>query len=111
MNRGSYRTVAHRLLTDGRAITGAVVSEARGHRRQTDFGDAAGISERTIRRMEENGATLTQALALAGAELHRGDVQTAAYILSMIGETLPLAPRWTNAPRTGRPDIRWSGGR
>lgn len=99
--RGSYRTIGHRLLDDGMALTGAAVSQARGHRRQTDFGSAAGISERTIRRMEEGGATLTQALALAGAELERGDIQTAAYILSMIGETLTLAPTWGNSRWTG----------
>lgn len=95
MRRHSYPPTFRRLLADGNALTGRAVFLVRGDRRQVDFGAAAGISERTIRRMEDDGATLTQALALAGAELERGDVQGAAYILAMIGESLDLAPTWS----------------
>ena len=98
MNRRSYRVVSRRLLDNGMALTAEAVQEARGRRRQVDFGGAAGISERTIRRMEDGtGATLTQALALVGSEIERGDMQTASYLLAMIGESLPLAPRWGHA--------------
>lgn len=101
--RRSYRTVGRPLLDDGMALTAAAVKEARGARGQEDFGRAAGISERTIRRMEDGtGATLTQALALAGAELARGDVQTAAYVLAMIGESLPLTATWCHSQWSGR---------
>lgn len=103
MNRRGFRTVGpRRLLANGMALTGQAVGLVRSDRRQVDFGEAAGISERTIRRMEENGATLTQAMALAGAELERGDIQSAAYVLSMIGESLELAPTW------GRDNRGWT---
>lgn len=83
-----------RLLANGMALTGRTVHLLRGHRRQVDFAAAAGLSRRTVHRMEEKGATLTQALALAGAELGAGSIQNAAYVISMIGESLPLAPAW-----------------
>ena len=90
-----YRTGSlRRLLANGMALTGRTVHLLRGHRRQAEFGTAAGFSERTVRRMEQDGATLTQALALAGAELQAGSVQNASYVLSMIGESLPLTPTW-----------------
>lgn len=101
--RHGLRTVGpRRLLSGGMALTGRVVKLVRSHRRQVDFGEAAGISERQIRRMEQDGATLTQALALAGAELERGDIQSAAYVLSMIGESLELAPTWGSPGRWDR---------
>lgn len=103
MSRGGFRSVGpRRLLPGGMALSARAVGLVRAHRRQVDFGEAAGISERTIRRMEEKGATLTQAMALAGAEIERGDVQSAAYILSMIGETLDLAPAWGAPTRWDR---------
>ena len=95
MTYRSLRTIGpRRLLSNGMAITGRTVHLLRGHRSQVDFAKAAGLSERTVRRMEESGASLTQALALAGAELERGSVQDAAYVISMIGESLPLTPTW-----------------
>ena len=79
------------------AISGRVVEHARGRRRQPAFARLLGLSERTVRRMERAGATLTQALAIVGAEHAAGNVLAAAYVASMIGETQDLAPTWTRS--------------
>lgn len=98
---------ARRLLPGGVALTPRTVATIRGDRHQDTFGAAIGVTGRTVRRMEagDGGATLLQALAIAGAELHRGDVKAALYTLDMIGETLDLAPVW--GVRTDRPE-RWT---
>jgi len=94
--RNSYN--GRPLLSDGKALTGEVVARIRGHRHQDAFARGIGVTGRTVRRMETGGATVHQALAIAGAELLRCDVQRAAYTLAMIGEPLPLHPAWSATP-------------
>ena len=79
------------------ALAGRVVELVRGPRPQAFFARLLGLSERTIRRMESAGATLTQALAIVGAEHHAGNVRAAAYVLAMIGESADLMPRFARA--------------
>ena len=78
-------------------LPGRAVEHVRGHRRQTAFARLIGLSERTLRRMERDGASLTQALAIAFAELAAGNLLHAAYVLTMIGEKADLVPRFARA--------------
>jgi len=80
---------------------------ARGHHRQTDYADALGGNRTTVQRMEmeEGGATLTQALAMAGEALGRGDLRIASWIVDCAYATdydhkNPTLPGW--APADGR---------
>ena len=79
------------------SLSGRAVERVRGRRRQLAFANLIGLSERTLRRMERDGASLTQALAIAFAELAAGNLLHAAYVLAMIGETADLMPRFARA--------------
>lgn len=87
-------TARWRLLANGVAIHSDAVTHIKGARSQRQFALDTGLSERTICRLEANGATLTQALAIVGAELGAGRLQVAVYALAMIGERNDLEPAW-----------------